>query len=369
MHVKLNKQVLARCLDIVEKALPIRTTIPAIDNILFECTEKDLAFTATNMEIDIQIKVPYSGGNNFRILFPPKIVHVVRYLPETDVDLYFRQDDYRIEISSGQTNYVLFGADPAHYPIIQTETTTTEHLLTFDQLLFKKILKTTVFAASTDESRPSFNGVLFHFNNNYLNIIASDTYRLAIKNIEIEDELRRFTEKRFLTPARSLRELLKIIGDDGPLLISPGAKQVIFKFDDIYFAARILEEKYPDVSGVIPRKHITRMFIDKKIFEDTVSRASLLAEGKNLVIHFIIDGNCLVVKVASQIGKMEEMVPGRCEGDNVEVFVNSKFVLDIFKVMEQKEIMVDFHGKNGPLVFRASGDQTYLYLVLPVKME
>ncbi|MBS3943636.1 MAG: DNA polymerase III subunit beta [Dethiobacter sp.] len=368
MHIKLNKQVLTRCLDIVEKALPIRTAIPAIDNILFECTEQALIFTATNMEIDIQVKLPHFGGDNFSILFPPKIVHIVRYLPETDVDLHFRRDDYRIEVNSGQTNYVLFGADPAHYPIIQTETTT-EHFLTFDQPLFKKVLKTTVFSASTDESRPAFNGVLFHFNDNHLNIIASDTYRLTMKNMEIEDELKKFTEKRSLVPAKSLRELLKIIGDEGLLLISPGTKQVIFKFDDIYFAARILEEKYPDISGVIPRKHITRMFTDKKTFEDTVSRASLLAEGINQIIHFIIDESSLVVKVSSQIGKMEELVLGRYEGDNVEVLVNSKFVLDILKVMEQKEIMIDFHGKNGPLVFRAPGDPTYLYLVLPVKME
>ena len=95
----------------------------------------------------------------------------------------------------------------------------------------------------------------------------------------------------------------------------------------------------------------------------------MLAEGINQAIHFSIHDHRFEVKVSSQIGKMEESLQCTQEGEDVEVFVNAKFVMDILKVLEQKEILIDFHSKNGPLVFKIPGDDSYIYLVLPIKME
>ena len=366
MLISLKKEELNRCLDIVEKALPTRSTMQSIENILLEYDGNELAFTATNLELDIRVKIPYSGGAAGKILLPSKIVDIVRYLPSSDLEIEINWGNLRIDLTSGQAKYNLFGANPEDYPLVQAKMAENK-VLTLDQSLLKAIIKSVVFAASTDESRPAFNGVLFHFKNSGLTLNASDTYRLVVKDMINESWL--FEEQRYLIPAKALRELLKILNEDGQVSIYPQQKQVIFNFGDVYFATRVLEEKYPDVSGVIPTDYKTRVTMDRKLLEDTVGRAALLAEGLNQAVHFSIQENQLEVKVSSPVGRMEEALQSQQEGEAVEVFVNSRFVIDILKVMEKKEVVIDFHGKNGPLVFRMPGDTGYLYLVLPIKME
>ena len=366
MLISLKKEELNRCLDIVEKALPTRSTMQSIENILLEYDGNELVFTATNLELDIRVKIPYSGGAVGKILLPSKIVDIVRYLPSSDLEIDINWGNLRIDLTSGQAKYNLFGANPEDYPLVQAKTAGNK-VLTLDQSLLKSIIKSVVFAASTDESRPAFNGILFHFKNSGLTLNASDTYRLVVKEMLNENWL--FEEQRYLIPAKALRELLKIINEEGQVSIYPQQKQVLFHFGDVYFATRVLEEKYPDVSGVIPMEYKTRVTTERKLLEDTVGRAALLAEGLNQAVHFSIQENRLEVKVSSPVGRMEEALQSQQEGEAVEVFVNSRFVMDILKVMEKKEVVLDFHGKNGPLGFRMPGDTGYLYLVLPIKME
>ncbi len=366
MLISLPKDELSFCLDTVEKALPTRSSVQPIENILLECRDQWLTFTATNLEQDISVKIPYAQDGSGSILLPPRIVDIVRYLPAAEVKIEINWDKLRLDIESGQSNYVLFGADPADFPSIQTEGEPGS-VLSLEQADFKKILKKVVFAASTDESRPAFNGVLLSFKDQQVALTASDTYRLVVQ--DLKDESWSFEEQRWLIPAKALRELLKIMGEDGEITISPGPKRVIFRFDNVYFATRVLEEKYPDVRGVIPTAFKTRILIKKKLLEESVVRAGLLAEGINQAIHFSIHDHKFEVKVSSQIGKMEEMLQCSQEGEDIDIFVNARFVMDILKVLEQKEILIDFHGKNGPLVFKIPGDDAYIYLVLPIKME
>lgn len=366
MIFSLTKEGLNDYLDTVAKALPTRSTIQVIENILLEYSENELIFTATNLEMDIRVKIPYTGDGSGKILLPPKIVDIVRYLPGPEVILTINPDNFRIDIQSGHSNYHLFGADPEEYPLIQPEDSG-DLILTIDQSALRQILKSVIFAASADESRPAFNGVLFHFAEKQITLNASDTYRLVVK--EIKDENWSFEEQRFLIPAKSLRELMKIMDDDGSIHISSRQKQVVFSFGNVCFATRVLEEKYPDVRGVIPKSYKSKMVVDRKLLEETVGRASLLVEGINQAAFFSIEDDGLEVKVSSQVGRMEEAIQGSCEGEIVAVYVNSRFVMDVLKVLDQKDVQIDFHGKNGPLIFKVPGDTTYLYLVLPIKME
>ena len=237
-----------------------------------------------------------------------------------------------------------------------------------EQRYLKQVLKEVVFATSTDETRPAFNGVLFHFEEKGITLNASDTYRLAVK--KMSNEAWQFERQRYLIPAKALRDLLRILADDGEAVaVYPYNKKVVFNLGEVYFATRVLEEKYPDVSGVIPDSYKTRVLLDRKTLEETVSRAALLAEGINQAVQLSARHNQLEVKVSSQIGRMEEELPASQEGDDVEVYVNSRFVMDILKVTDAKEIIIELHGLNGPIIFRLVDDTEYLYLVLPIKME
>ncbi|MEW5783624.1 MAG: DNA polymerase III subunit beta [Bacillota bacterium] len=366
MIVRGQKSEINRCLDIVEKALPVRSTIPVTNNILLESTGDSLIFTTTNLELEIKVKIYYEGGEQGKILLPPKVVDIVRHLPSPEVDIKLNWETFRIDLESGAARFNLYGSDPTDYPKVD-EINPRAGALLIEPSHLKELLKEVVFAASTDESRPAFNGVLFQFKEKGVELTASDTYRLVVKEVSSEDWS--LEEQRYLIPAKSLRELLKILDENNEQIsIFPHQDQVVFHLGKVYFATRVLNEKYPNVSGVIPEHYQTRLIVERKTLEETVSRAALLAEGINQVVQFAVSDSHIDVKVSSQLGRMEEAIPVRKEGESIDIYVNSRFILDILKVVEAKEIIIDFHGTNGPIIFRLVDDLCYLYLVLPIKM-
>ena len=358
---------LAGCLETAEKALPVRTTIPATANIHLAINSDKLVFSATNHEIMIKVSMGYQGSESGAILLPPKIVDIVRYFPTPDINVDINWDNFRLDITGGSARFHLYGSAADDFPI-SSLSKNDQSYDSFDLELnnFKKLLKEVVFAASNEETRPAFNGILFSFKDDILTLTASDTYRLVVK--KISDPSWSFYERKCLVPAKALREFLRIAGDGHTAVNVVYHESLLsMQFANILFASRLLEEKYPDVSGVIPREYKTRVVINRKMLEDTVSRAALFAEGKNQAINIIVGNEKLEVRVHSQEGSMEELLPANQDGEEIDIYVNSRFVLDILKVLDCEEIMIDFHGEEGPIVFRMVDDQGYLYLVLPIK--
>ncbi len=366
MQITLNSGQLYNCLDTVEKALPIRSTVPMINSILFEVRQEALLFSSTNLEMAIMVSLDYSSNESGTILLPPKIVDIMRYFPVSEVNLDINWDNYRIDISGGSAHFNLNGADAHDYPTAAFGQPDPESGFNIEQQRLKKILRSVIFAASAEETRPAFNGILFAFDGPKITLTASDTYRLVVK--EIQDESWSFEERKCLVPARVMREFLRIVEEsEREVLIGIDNKTIAFNFDSINFTSRLLEEKYPDVSGVIPGSYKTRIKIDRKMLEEVISRAALLAEGKNQAVNLILNNNQLEAKVSGQEGSMEELMPVEQDGEDINLHVNTRFVLDILKILEEKEILIDFHGNDGPLIFRLVDDLSYLYLVLPIK--
>ncbi|OPL14821.1 MAG: hypothetical protein AVO34_01480 [Firmicutes bacterium ML8_F2] len=366
MRITTDTAALASCFDIIEKALPLRTTIPSIGNIFLEATEDNLSFSTTNLEMFINCSIPNKNDQSGKILLPPKIIDIVRYFPTEEITIDINWDNYRLDISGGSSHFNLYGADYHDYPVFTLPDHTENESFVFEQNIFKKNMRKVVFAASNEETRPAFNGVLFQFNNQHLTLTASDTYRLVVK--EISDDSWTINNKKCLVPAKAMRELLRIIGDQNQnMSLSVTDDLLLFEFGQVQLSARLLDEKYPDVSGVIPKEYKSRITIDRKVLEDTISRASLLAEGKNQAVNLLLKEQKLEVKVSSQQGSMEDFVPVEHEGEDLELYINSRFILDFLKLVDDNSIIIDFHGDGGPLVFRLPEDDGYLYLVLPIK--
>ncbi|MFO7952878.1 MAG: DNA polymerase III subunit beta [Bacillota bacterium] len=366
MRISTNSSFLYACLEIVEKALPVRTTIPLINNIFMQINKEELLFSTTNLEMTINTSMENNNDETGVVLLPSKIIEIMHYFPVSEVHIDINWDNYRIDISGGSAHFQLYGADPQDYPTTAFIKVEKNEGYCIEQRTLKQLIRAVVFAASSEETRPAFNGVLFTFSNDKIILTASDTYRLAIK--EVSDHNWSFEEKYCLVPARVLRELMRLLDDgDGKVYFNMDDRSIAFSCGSLYFASRLLEEKYPDVSGVIPKEYETRIIIKRKELEDTISRAVLLAQGKNQAVNLITEGGNLEVKVTSQQGSMEEFIPVEQKGNDIDLFVNSRFMLDVLRVTNEESVIVDFHGKGGPIIFRAENDPGFLYLVLPIK--
>lgn len=367
MSMILSREFFSQSLDVVEKALSRQSTIQYLENIFCEVDPENITLAATNLELFIKVALSYKGESTGKILLPSKIVEIVRSLPESEVNFELDSENLQINLNCGPSRYNLAGADPADFPSLEKMAPESADSITIDPFELKQVLRMVIFAASSEETRPAFNGVLFEFNNSRLSLTSSDTYRLAVK--DISNDKWDFPNRRCLVPAKALRELLKVIEQsDGEIEFFPSSEQLIFDFGKVYFAARLLNEKYPDISSVIPERYLTRITANRSSLTETVGRAALLAEGPNSAIQLSV-GSTMAVRVSSQIGRMEEELPVECQGEGIDLHINSRFVMDVLRTVSTEEITIDFHGKTGPVIFRLPGDGSYLYLVLPIKMD
>ncbi len=366
MQLVINSMEFKNCLESVEKILPTRSAMQVINNIYLDVKPGLLVVAATNLEMYIKRKMNYCGEEDGKVLLPPKIVDIIRHFPTDEVKIKINWDNKRIEISGGQAQFHIFGSDTEDFPIFLGQENTSGEEIVIEQGLFKKMLRMVVFAASTEETRPAFNGMLISLDGGTLTFTASDTYRLAVKKAFSDHwQGKSF---RLLVPARTMKEFLRLTNESNlPVKLKINNNVLSFQFGDVFFATRLIEEKYPDVSSVIPKEYKTRITVEKKMLEEMVARANLLADGKNQAVHFAVRENDLQIKAGGQEGRMEEVLTVEREGKIQELYVNSRYVLDLIKQVDEEEVSIDFHGDGGPLIFRIPGRQDYLYLILPIK--
>ena len=324
---------------LVKTALPKKPLTPVLSNILL----KGGILTATDSELTISAKV----DSDLEILLPPKTPEVISAL---DGEITMALDGQSLHISTerGQGNYKLAtdsGIDDYPEP---------DHVSELHPLpsSFVSAVQSVVVATSLDQARPAFCGVLVEITDGNLTLTASDTYRLARAKMSITHP-----DIKVLVPGRILRELVRIKPDNLKMGITESV--ITFGFGESKMSSRLLEEKYPNVDGVLPKEPQTVIKMSFETLAETVKRASLLAEGKNKVVGLNVEDN-LTVNVTGQEGSMEEVLPIEKTGENISLFVNSSYLAEGLK----GEGEIQFHGESGPMMLSR---ENYLYLLLPVK--
>jgi DNA polymerase-3 subunit beta len=232
------------------------------------------------------------------------------------------------------------------------------------------MVRQTVFAVSTSETRPVLTGVNWKVENNQLTCIATDSHRLALRIAKIESE--NGGSYNVVIPGKSLNELSKIIDDSSDAIdIVITENQILFKTKHLLFFSRLLEGNYPDTSRLIPNESKTDVILNTKEFLQAIDRASLLArEGRNNVVKFSTIENSLI-EISSntpEIGKVvEEVQSESIEGEELKISFSAKFMMDALKALEGTDIKVSFTGAMRPFVIRPLHDETILQLILPVR--
>ncbi len=371
-----DKETLANHLDIVEKALPGKTTLPILNNIFVEKNNDNLTFLSTNLEIGVRSSMKLDNeeeskkeSSKEQVLIPAKIIPIVKHLPSNEkVEINIDKDSYSVGIKGGESQFYLKGINAEEYPVFKEEEPSKKPLILKEKEL-KETIRRTIFATSSDEGRPAFTGVLVLMENNSLSFIASDTYRLVMQSMEIEKW--EYEEEKFLIPARSLRELMKLLRDsDDEVYIYPLEKQLVFSFNHIFFYTRLLEDNFPDFRKVIPASCVTKAIVDKEKFEEIIRRASLLSDNISKVVKLQLKENVIYVSVSSEIGKMEENITlEEKEGEEIDILLNVRFLMDVLKIVETQNIEIKFNGREAPTILRPEKEEDFIYLVLPIKVE
>lgn len=363
-------------LNNVMKAVSSKTTIPILTGIKIDVTNEGMTLTGSDADITIQTFIPVeeNGDQLINISETGSIVlqarmfnEIIRKLPTNDVEIEV-SNGLQTHIRSGKSEFHLIGSDASEYPLLPEVSADQQFTMPAD--LLKSIIRETVFAVATSESRPVLTGVNWQINENELICIATDSHRLARRKTTLEQLPTDVIS--VVIPGKSLNELNKILGESTNLVqIVITNQQVLFKADNVLFFSRLLEGNYPETSRLIPDEYKTNITINGKSLLQAIDRASLLArEDRNNVVRFeTFDGNIVEISSNSpEIGKVEEQIQVETlDGENLKISFSAKYMMEALKAIDGQDVVIQFTGAMRPFILRSVHDDAILQLILPVR--
>lgn len=375
MKFIIQRDKLVESVQDVMKAVASRTTIPILTGIKITATNNGVTLTGSDSDISIQSFIPLEEeGNELveikqqgSIVLQAKFFNeIVKKLPLEDVEISV-ENGFQTIIRSGKAEFNLNGLDPDEYPHLpQIEE---ENTICIPTDLLKTLIRQTVYAVSTSETRPILTGVNWKIENENITCTATDSHRLSLRKAKVESKAAE--NYNVVIPGKSLTELSKILDDSHNLVhIVITNNQILFKTKHLLFFSRLLEGNYPDTSRLIPTESKTDVTLNTKDFLQSIVRASLLGEGKNNIVKLSTLGQS-GVEISSnipEIGKVvEEVQVENIEGEDLKISFNAKFMMDALRALEGTDIKVSFTGAMRPFVIQAQHDDSMLQLILPVR--
>lgn len=356
------------------KAISPRATLPILTGIKIDATNEGIVLTGSDSEISIEITIPnqVDGQEIINVVEPGSVVlpgrffvDIIKKLPGKEVK-FSTNEQFQTLITSAHSEFNLSGLDPDQYPLLPQ--VSSDDALQLPVKVLKNIIAQTNFAVSTSETRPVLTGVNWLIQQNELLCTATDSHRLAVRKLKLEEEIE---DKNVIIPGKALAELNKIMTDsEDHIDIFFASNQVLFRVGNVNFISRLLEGHYPDTSRLFPENYEIKLGLNNSDFYHAIDRASLLArEGGNNVIKLSTgDTQIELSSTSPEIGTVkEEVTANDVEGGNLKISFNSKYMMDALKAIDNEEVEVEFFGTMKPFILKPKDDDTVTQLILPIR--
>jgi len=362
MKLQVTQENLNRALSSVARVANSRGTLPILANVLFKTKNNRLSLAATNLDIAITHYIGAKVKDEGSITVPARLMQdFVGSLPQGVIDLDLQET--KLHVSTDQYQSVVNGIVADDFPAMPAITKGKSWSIASG--VFKKALQQVVFAASNDETRPVLTGVLIHTHEGNLYMAATDSYRLAEKQLGANKE-----DVNLLVPASSMQDLLRVIGDDDQsLTVTHDDQQVLFKTGDIELVTRLVDGKYPDYRKLIPGKFTTQATLKKADLVNVTKVSSLFARESAGSVTIEIDGkaNELHIRsVASQLGENTATAPAKATGSG-SITLNARYILDALGALSGDQVLFGFNGKLEPTLLSDPSAPDYRHIIMPLK--
>ena len=369
MKFVVKKEILLDSLNNTSKAISTKNLIPILTGLKFDLKEEGLYLYASDTDVSIRTYIPKdkltSLDETGSIVIGGKyIVEIIRKLPNTDISIEVI-DGYKLIISTDNTEFNLNGVNPNEYPNLDLDETKEPIVINND--VFKEMINQTVFATSPSETRPLLTGINFRISGSELEVLATDSYRLARKLVSIDHEVE--NDVNIVIPGKNLVELSKMLDDeDSTLEIHLFSNKVLFKYGNMVFLSRLLSGTYPTTSNIIPKDFNIELECSFDDLFNMIDRASLLTSDRDKnTIKLSLNKNELMISSNSpEIGKVEEKITVESDKE-IYISFSSKFMLDAIKSFNKDKIIICMNNDSSPIVIKNSEDTSLVQLVLPIK--
>lgn len=366
MKIQCQKSDLLNGVNIVLKAVPVKSTMPILECLIIEATEQTIKLIANDMELGIETLVKGTIHETGSVALNAKIFsEIIRRLPENDV--YITTDhNYMTEIVCEKAKFSISGRSGEEFPYLPN--IEKDNPVVLSQFTLKEVIRQTVFSISDNESNKIMTGELFEIKNNELRVISLDGHRISIRKILMKDS---YEDRKVIIPGKTLNEISKILSGEVSSLVNIffTDKHALFEFDDSVVLTRLIEGEYYRIDQMLSSDYETKVTINKKEIQNCIERASLLIrETDKKPIILDISNNNFELKINTAIGSMNEEIDITLEGKDIIIGFNPKFLLDALRVIDDETVDIYLINAKAPCFIR-NQDQSYIYLILPVNIN
>jgi len=357
---------LATAVTNVQRAVSSKTNLPSLEGILIRAVDDKIMLCGYDLEIGITTFLQSSVEENGAIVVSAKLFgDIVRKLPEESVSIETDEKSV-VYIQCGCADYQIVGISAQDYPDLPE--VDEESTLTIESGVLRNMIKQTIFAISDDNTKPIYTGSLFEVKNNVFRIVSIDGYRVAIRQEKVACDI----NNKFIVPGKTLSEVLKLVTDEEQKInIIIGQRHAILQIENYSIFTRLIEGKFIDYRSTIPETTKTEFVANTREFISAVERVSLLTtERIQSPIKCMVYDSQVKLSCSTSVGKASDTVLAHISGENVEIGMNNKYLLDALKNADTDQVKVSLNGAISPIkITPVDGGDSFIFLVVPMRFK
>ena len=368
MKLSTGRDALFTHLQTVTRAASTRSAIQALSGVQVTAREGGIELRATDMEIGLRVPLEGEVVREGAAVLPARLlVDVVRALPGDGVTIELRPAEQDVEIKGGNATFHIRTLRLEDFPPFP-EAEDGSRVLVPSKAFVETIAKV-ARSASRDETRPVLTGILVSAAGAELRMVATDSYRLAVKETTLEAPLDGTLEAN--VPARALQELTRIVGASGgeDLAVSVRTNQVVFEVGGTVLSSRLIDGQFPNYRQLLPDAYEHELRLSAAEVTDVVRRIALLAQ-KNAPLRLAFqEGEVTVSARTPDIGEASETIPVPFQGEPLEIGFNPDFLRDGLESVDSGDVLLKLISPLRPGLLSAADGSGFLYLLMPIRLN
>jgi DNA polymerase III subunit beta len=367
LKLKTKRTELVAKLSIVSRAVSTRAATQALSGILLSASDEGVALTATDGEMGLRTEMEAEIENGGTALLPGRLLaELARSLGDDGVEIELRESERDVEIRSGGSSFHLRTLPAEDFPHLPEEG---EEPLKIPAAALAETVELVARAASRDDMRPVLTGVLVSASGQEMTMVATDSYRLAVKRTELESPIGGELEANI--PAKALRELGRLVGggEVEEVAVSLLSNQALFKAGAVLLNTRLIDGQFPNFRQLLPESYEHDVRLPREEFLDVARRVSQLAQ-RNAPLRLAFSAGELKVSASTpDVGDAEETMPAAFDGEPLEIGFNPEFLRDGIESVEGDEVMLRLISPLRPGLLQPVENEDFRYLVMPIRLN
>ncbi len=366
MKFTITRERLHEGLTAVAASVPTKTTLPVLSNILVDATGDSIRLAGTDLDTAVTTAVPGEVDDEGAVTLPArKLLEIVRELPSAAIRVT-SSGEQRVSLECGRSRFKLLGIPKDEFPSFPP--VSFEQSWSVASTDLQKLVHHVSFAASTEESRPILNGVLWEQRGDRMRMVATNGHRLAKMDVPISGG----GTDDFIVPPRALEQVRRLFGPSDEVEIAKSDNHLGFRGGSTQVYTRLIEGPYPNYEQVIPRENDKSATVDKEALSAALRRVGVVASDQTHRVRLAFTSAVLKFSVSTpDLGDAQDEIAVTYDGDALEIGFNANYLLEVLKYMPTDEVRFTFSAPERAATIEPVGwddSASYLCLVMPLRL-